>query len=114
MLRALKEFPQFSALDYSSEASDDILEIIEERDFDERSALGESVVEEDKIQISTESLATNVWGESVLAGFHSIPVDNYVEPVPSQGVSDERPQAKTIDEDASLDQIRAFLADSNL
>ena len=49
MLRALKEFPQFSALDYSSEASDDILEIIEERDFDERSALGESVVEEDKI-----------------------------------------------------------------
>lgn len=50
----------------------------------------------------------------MLAGFHSIPVDNYVEPVPSQGVSDERPQAKTIDEDASLDQIRAFLADSNL
>ena len=70
------------------------------------------MAEEEKVQIRTESLASNVWGESVLAGFYNIPVDNYVETGPSQGGSDERP--KTISEDASLAEIRAFLADRSL
>ena len=40
VLAALKQFPQFSALDYASSNSEDILELIEEdKDFEQESEL---------------------------------------------------------------------------
>ena len=51
-----------------------------------------------------------MWGNSVLSGFHSIPVDNYVG-MAQRGSEDLN---KTIKEDATLDEIKAFLVDNNL
>ena len=51
-----------------------------------------------------------MWGDSVLSGFHNIPVDNYVGT--AQRASEDL--NKTIKEDATLSEIKAFLSDNNL
>ena len=110
ILAALKQFPQFSPLDYASSNSEDILELLEEeKDFEQESELVQEESKDEQIETDTQ-IPNRTWGDSVLSGFHNIPVDNYVG-MAQRGSEDLN---KTIKEDATLDEIKAFLADNNL